>query len=804
MAFVVTENCIKCKFTDCVDVCPVDCFHEGPDFLVIDPDECIDCTLCEPECPANAIFAKDELPEGQEQFISLNAELSKQWPVITEVKHPLPDAEYWNGKNGKISCLGINITEEELQLGLIDPLADARVRSIRLVKKLTNFQIEVAINDSAFEVRLALVNRHDSILHALQIERALTDTVTEVQLACLQRGDCLLTAEQFSRGLKSIDANTRLAYLNRNEYKLTSKQIESALNDPEPSIRYAMVSKNGFNPTADQIERCLNDISSEVRRVVAERTDFILNAIQIEHGLTDLDSNVQMAFLKREDIEFTLEQFDRGLKSDVYQVKDFFEKMLCDNRNVSFQKHALTNEDHAVRQMVVNHFAQKFTQKQINTGLFDPHSWVRIAYVKREECVISAPLLERSLIGDSAEFCICCLNKYNKPLTEAQIDIGLSNPFNEVRHYFASNEMIAFTPSRVMQLLKDKSIDVKLAMISRLDFQPTAENIAICLSDNSVSVRLAIVQNEVIKFTSSRVIQLLKDKSIDVKLSMISRLDFQSTAENIAICLSDNSVSVRLAIVQNQVIKFTTLRVMQLLKDKSIDVKLAMISRLDFQSTAENIAICLSDNSVSVRLAILQRNDFEPNAEQLAKGLADKSDKVRLAFLKHIKAPLNTLDLKGTLNHQEGNFSLVSSDFECHLPGNLLAELYKANYRLTMTLKPANVVFGIHRATEAGIGTCILLQSSCNYGSNNFFGYALKSPLVFIVNTSNGIRIRIRQARSGTTPASWDELRGFPRGNVNQKLKNWIAADDGYLMPADLILTMPEGDSDCHIQEWIF
>ena len=804
MAFVVTENCIKCKFTDCVDVCPVDCFHEGPDFLVIDPDECIDCTLCEPECPANAIFAKDELPEGQEQFISLNAELSKQWPVITEVKHPLPDAEYWNGKNGKISCLGINITEEELQLGLIDPLADARVRSIRLVKKLTNFQIEVAINDSAFEVRLALVNRHDSILHALQIERALTDTVTEVQLACLQRGDCLLTAEQFSRGLKSIDANTRLAYLNRNEYKLTSKQIESALNDPEPSIRYAMVSKNGFNPTADQIERCLNDISSEVRRVVAERTDFILNAIQIEHGLTDLDSNVQMAFLKREDIEFTLEQFDRGLKSDVYQVKDFFEKMLCDNRNVSFQKHALTNEDHAVRQMVVNHFAQKFTQKQINTGLFDPHSWVRIAYVKREECVISAPLLERSLIGDSAEFCICCLNKYNKPLTEAQIDIGLSNPFNEVRHYFASNEMIAFTPSRVMQLLKDKSIDVKLAMISRLDFQPTAENIAICLSDNSVSVRLAIVQNEVIKFTSSRVIQLLKDKSIDVKLAMISRLDFQSTAENIAICLSDNSVSVRLAIVQNQVIKFTTLRVMQLLKDKSIDVKLAMISRLDFQSTAENIAICLSDNSVSVRLAILQRNDFEPNAEQLAKGLADKSDKVRLAFLKHIKAPLNTLDLKGTLNHQEGNFSLVSSDFECHLPGNLLAELYKANYRLTMTLKPANVVFGIHRATEAGIGTCILLQSSCNYGSNNFFGYALKSPLVFIVNTSNGIRIRIRQARSGTTPASWDELRGFPRGNVNQKLKNWIAADDGYLMPADLILTMPEGDSDCHIQEWIF
>ena len=105
MTFVVTENCIKCKFTDCVDVCPVDCFHEGPNFLVIDPDECIDCTLCEPECPANAIFAEDELPEGQEIFIQLNAELSKQWPILTEVKAPLTEADIWNGKENKVEFL---------------------------------------------------------------------------------------------------------------------------------------------------------------------------------------------------------------------------------------------------------------------------------------------------------------------------------------------------------------------------------------------------------------------------------------------------------------------------------------------------------------------------------------------------------------------------------------------------------------------------------------------------------------------------------------------------------------------------
>ncbi len=68
MTFVVTENCIKCKYMDCVEVCPVDCFHEGPNMLVIDPDECIDCTLCEPECPAEAIFSEEELPDGQQAF----------------------------------------------------------------------------------------------------------------------------------------------------------------------------------------------------------------------------------------------------------------------------------------------------------------------------------------------------------------------------------------------------------------------------------------------------------------------------------------------------------------------------------------------------------------------------------------------------------------------------------------------------------------------------------------------------------------------------------------------------------------
>ncbi len=95
MTYVVTESCVKCKYTDCVDVCPVDCFREGPNMLVIDPDECIDCTLCVAECPVEAIFAEDDVPAPQKEFIALNAELSKAWKPIVERKPAPADADDW-------------------------------------------------------------------------------------------------------------------------------------------------------------------------------------------------------------------------------------------------------------------------------------------------------------------------------------------------------------------------------------------------------------------------------------------------------------------------------------------------------------------------------------------------------------------------------------------------------------------------------------------------------------------------------------------------------------------------------------
>lgn len=95
MTHVVTEACVRCRYTDCVTVCPVDCFHAGPNFLVIDPNECIDCAVCIPECPVNAIRAENDLDPDQQDWIQINANLAETWPVITQKTDPLPDADEW-------------------------------------------------------------------------------------------------------------------------------------------------------------------------------------------------------------------------------------------------------------------------------------------------------------------------------------------------------------------------------------------------------------------------------------------------------------------------------------------------------------------------------------------------------------------------------------------------------------------------------------------------------------------------------------------------------------------------------------
>jgi ferredoxin len=121
MTYVVTESCIKCKYTDCVDVCPVDAFREGKNMLVIDPEECIDCAVCVPECPVEAIYAEEDVPADQVDFVAENATLARHWPPITRVKPAPADADQWAQVSDKREML-----DRRSALAADDPPAEAR------------------------------------------------------------------------------------------------------------------------------------------------------------------------------------------------------------------------------------------------------------------------------------------------------------------------------------------------------------------------------------------------------------------------------------------------------------------------------------------------------------------------------------------------------------------------------------------------------------------------------------------------------------------------------------------------------
>ena len=142
MAYVVTESCIKCKYTDCVEVCPVDCFYEGPEFLVIHPDECIDCGLCEPECPIEAIFPDDEIPDNQIEFIEINAKLADVYENITEAKEPLPDADNFKDIENKKEFLNIGISNQD------EPSTSENISNTILLYD----NGEIVINNSKFKI----------------------------------------------------------------------------------------------------------------------------------------------------------------------------------------------------------------------------------------------------------------------------------------------------------------------------------------------------------------------------------------------------------------------------------------------------------------------------------------------------------------------------------------------------------------------------------------------------------------------------------------------------------------------------
>ena len=169
MTYVVTESCIKCKYTDCVEVCPVDCFYEGPEFLVIHPDECIDCGLCVPECPIEAIYPDDELPSDQIEFVEINAKLADVYENITEAKEPLPDADNFKDVENKKQFLNIDIGNKEKA-----PINEINSNTILLYDNG-----DIVINNTKFKINE--LSNMDNII----FENTLLDNLDKEKVVCL-------------------------------------------------------------------------------------------------------------------------------------------------------------------------------------------------------------------------------------------------------------------------------------------------------------------------------------------------------------------------------------------------------------------------------------------------------------------------------------------------------------------------------------------------------------------------------------------------------------------------------------------
>ena len=169
MTYVVDEKCIRCKHMDCVEVCPVDCFYEGPEFLVIHPDECIDCGLCVPECPIEAIYPDDELPNNQIEFVEINAKLADVYENITESKEPLPDADNFKDVENKKQFLNIDIGNKEKA-----PINEINSNTILLYDNG-----DIVINNTKFKINE--LSNMDNII----FENTLLDNLDKEKVVCL-------------------------------------------------------------------------------------------------------------------------------------------------------------------------------------------------------------------------------------------------------------------------------------------------------------------------------------------------------------------------------------------------------------------------------------------------------------------------------------------------------------------------------------------------------------------------------------------------------------------------------------------
>lgn len=474
--------------------------------LVIDPDECIDCAVCIPECPVNAIYAEEDVPSAQSNLISINQQLAFGATAITRRKIPLASAETWKDIPGKAMLLESD--SSNLVRGNLSAQA-ARYQDLAKSASLTPAEWDSTLKNSDPVIRLIVASRPDFKLDNARLDDGLRDANDAIRQLYVRKGNDLISEALIDNLLVDSSKIVRLEVVKSHAKKFTSKQFDIALNDQHEEVRLAVIQNPQFSPSKKQLLKVLSTESrfeiqamlgrlneklamvalkhpsSSVRSSAYRFESLKLSKEQIEEGLNDSDLTVKMAVIQRHDFKPTQPQFETIVKlSDPNLLEAISRKSTA---------HCLLNF----------------------LDLFDEATCALIIKFAKE---IPADLIDRCLADTRYPIVLSALKKIGRKLTQRQLGICLRSNNHQVRSEAIAHYGVERLPPKFV-------ID--------------------CLRDSHEKIRAIVAGSPAIELDETQLEALLVDRSLRVRFVVASRSDFSPSVLQYSRGKSDKSVRIR-------------------------------------------------------------------------------------------------------------------------------------------------------------------------------------------------------------------------------------------------------------------
>lgn len=506
MTHVVTESCIKCKHTDCVDVCPVDCFRETPLMLVIDPDECIDCGVCVPECPVSAILPEEDVPPAQHSFIQCNAARSRASPSITRSKGPMPDADVWRATPGKALFLNSELAGSATEADLA---RQALYQRIVASEALAPAERKRLLVDPDPMTRLLAASRQDFRPDKAQLSRGLSDDNEAVRRVFVEKAAAELTQKQVDALLGDRATSVRLELVRARSSSLTAKQREKALCDLDVGVRLAAMSVKGFLPTQAQFFRALESGSEAERRIMFAR----MNTEFVPRARAHASPAVRAVAFAHEEVKLSPDEIAAGIDDPGEEVR-FALASRTDFRPTPRQFAQLVSRGGL---NIASALAPNADAECVEVALSLADA-VSVAAVIRSAAGITTQQLRRCLADDRIAVAMAALERIGRKLTESQLAVCLDSPHERLR----LRAVAAFGPKRMSPAVLARS-----------------------LADSASSIRALAVELAGPDLSADQLRSALDDRAAGVRLAAAGRAGFQPTLAQYRRGRADDSEKVR-------------------------------------------------------------------------------------------------------------------------------------------------------------------------------------------------------------------------------------------------------------------